>query len=64
MFNTKKKIVIFSDGSYYTAKSYSKTARKIIFFYKDHKTSIVNKKNIKQTPETPYLKNFKLKYVK
>ena len=60
----KKQILVFSDGSIVTSKTYVKTSNKIKVLSKDHKTFLLNKKNKNSEHYLKDLDHFKLKFFK
>ena len=61
---TKKQIVMFSDGSIISAKTYMKTSSKIKISNKDHKTFLLNKKNKSSEYFVKDVDSFKSKFFK
>ena len=58
----KKRILLFSDGSILSNKTYVKTSNKIKILKKDHKTFLLYKKNRKNEYYIKDLDHFKLKF--
>ena len=60
----KKQILMFSDGSILSTKTYIKTSSKIKSLNKDHKTFLLNKKNKSSEYFAKDLDHFKSKFFK
>lgn len=60
----KKQILMFSDGSVNTSKTYIKTSNKVKSLNKDHKTFLFNKKNKNAERRSKDLDHFKSKFFK